>query len=156
MTNFKKIVNVIPLTRLKLDGTQIFSYLVPLALQGQIRSGQLVSVPFHGRTILGVTSSPEMHRLAREVKRFKFLGDLVDPLPVLTEKNQALADWISERYAVSLGIAVKAMIPEPAKTGSVQEIAGLERSNPYFLLTENQRQAMNKIISGLSTRTEFL
>ena len=156
MTNFKKITNVIPLTRVKLDRTQIFSYLVPLALQGQIRPGQLVRVPFHGRTILGVTSSPEMHRLAGEVKRYKYLGDLVDPLPILTEKNQALANWISEQYAVSLGIVVKAMIPEPAKTASVQEIASLERSNPYFMLTEDQRQAMNQIINGLSTPSEYL
>ena len=74
MSEFKRIVNVIPLTSVNLGSTQIFTYIVPLELHGHIRQGQLVRVPFGQREILGVTSSSEMHRMGSETKRRFLIG----------------------------------------------------------------------------------
>lgn len=156
MANFKRVVNVIPLVRVNLGSTQIFTYLVPLAYQDQIRPGQLLKIPFGRRKILGVTSSPENHRLEKEIKGLKSIDELVDATPVLSEKNLALAYFLSEYYASPLGVVVKAMLPKLVKKPKPPLLSGYEKYNPDFLLTEHQRQAVGQISASLGRQSAFL
>ncbi len=156
MSEFKHIVNVIPLTRVGLSSTQIFTYLVPLKLQGQIRLGQLVKIPFGTRECLGITSSLEMHRLKNETKKFKELMEIVDIAPVMTKKNLELADWLSNRYVCSLGLVVKAMLPTYTKHPCPPDTVGFEKHNPDFVLTEQQRKAVVHLTNSLDKNKIFL
>lgn len=156
MSEFKRIVNVIPLTRVKLSGPQIFTYTVPLKLQDQLRPGQLVKIPFGTRHILGVTTSFEMHRLPKEIEGFKDLDDLLDAAPVLSEANLALAEQISRYYVVALGLVVKTMLPKNVKRPKEPALVGFEMSNPDFVLTEHQRLAVSQISSALGKAKTFL
>ena len=133
MANFKRIVNVIPLTRISRAAPQIFTYLVPLSLQGLLRAGQIVKVPFgKNRTVFGVVSSMEMLRLPREVKVFKSVTQLWDAFPYLTEKNLLLGNWLSDYYAATLGLVIKAMLPKPVRKASEPKTLALEKFYPDF------------------------
>ena len=157
MANFKRIVNVIPLTRIGRAAPKIFTYLVPLSLQGLLRAGQIVKVPFgKNRTVFGVVSSMEMHRLPGEVKGFKSVTQLWDAFPYLTEKNLLLGNWLSDYYAATLGLVIKAMLPKPVKKTSEPQTVALEKFDPDFVLTEYQRAALAQITAGLGKKAAFL
>src|SRR3989344_4947965 len=156
MSEFKKIVNVIPLTRIGLSRSQIYSYLVPLNLQGFLRPGQLVKIPLGARDALGVTSSFEMYRLPPETKGYKFLDGLVDSTPVISEKNLALANWMANYYAASLGLVVKSMIFSRSGRNKSPELIGYEKFDPDYVLTEQQRAALPQIVNFLDTNSTFL
>lgn len=156
MSDFKRVINVIPLTRVNLASTQIFTYLVPLELHDQMRPGQLVKIPFGKKQILGVISSFEMHRLEKEIKGLKVLQELLDPLPVLNEQALELANFLAHHYVAPLGLVVKAMLPKFVKKPRDPQLVGYERSNPDFVLTEYQRQAVNQISSSLGRTRTFL
>ncbi|MDZ4243707.1 MAG: primosomal protein N' [Candidatus Doudnabacteria bacterium] len=156
MSEFKKIINVIPLTRIGLGRSQIYSYLVPLNLQGFLRPGQLVKIPLGTRDSFGVTSSFEMYRLAPEIKGYKSLDGLVDSTPVISEKNLALANWIANHCVASLGIVVKSMISFHAVKAKTPELIGYEKFDPDYVLTEHQRAALSRIVNFLDTNSTFL
>lgn len=156
MSDFKHIVNVVPMTRTGRGSSQIFTYLVPLKLQDQIRPGQLVKVPFGQRLILGITTTAEMHRLPSEIKGLKSLETLVDATPVLSDKLLALAEWMASYYVCSLGLVVKAMLPPMIQKPREPDLVGYEKFNPDFILTEAQRQALNQISGSLGSTATFL
>jgi primosomal protein N' (replication factor Y) len=156
MPEFKRAVNVIPLTRVALKSAQIFTYLVPLKFQGQMRPGQLVKVPFGPRQIFGVVCSFEIHRLETETKGYKILTELADATPVLSEQNLNLANWLAQYYVTSLGSAVKAMLPARSKKVRSSGLVGYEKYNPDFVLTEAQHQAVAQISASLGQTGVFL
>lgn len=157
MSNFKRVVNIIPLTGVNLGGAQIFTYLVPLAMQDKLRPGMLARVPFGvRRTIFGLVSSFEMHRLPKEVRNLKAVAELVTPTAVLTEKQIALANWLASYYIAPLGLVVKAMLPKFAKKPKEPARAGYETFNPDFILTDHQKQAASEISRVLGTPATIL
>lgn len=156
MSEIKRVINVIPLTRVNLRSSQIFTYLVPLKLHDQLRPGQIVKIPFGQRRISGVVSSLEMHRLGSETKKFKYLENLVDPFPQLTEKQLQLADWLSNYYVSSLGLVLKAMLPKLVKKAKAPYLVGQEKYNPDFLLNEYQHRAVTQIVNKLGQAQTFL
>ncbi len=108
MTTFVQIVVNVPAV------SGIFDYAVPESLAGQIGVGKLVIVPFGKQTVQGVVfrfidqpSVPEVHEIA----------ELVDPLPVLTQAQIALAESMAESTLSSLAAMVGLFLP----TGLSQE-----------------------------------
>lgn len=156
MAEFKHIVNVIPLTSVNLGSSQIFTYIVPWKLQDQIRPGQLVSVPFGPRKILGVTSSMEMHRLSAETRGLKALEELLSPVPVCPEKNLALANFLANFYVAPLGLVVKAMLPKFGAKSKDPAMVGYEKFNPDYILTEYQKIALAQISNSYGTPKTWL
>jgi len=156
MSNFKRVINIIPLTTVNLGSTQIFTYLVPLELQDKLRPGQLVKIPFGRRAVLGLVSSFEMHRLPKETKGLKDITELIGAIPVLSEKHVALANWLANFYVAPLGLVVKAMLPKFAKKVKDPEIAGYEKFNPDYILTDYQRYAVSQIVNVLGTNAAIL
>src|SRR3989344_3713764 len=155
MSEFKRVVNIIPLTTVNLGSSQIFTYLVPLSLHDQVRPGQLAIIPFGRRKILGVTSSFEMHRLPAETRGLKEIEDIADTNPVISEKNLALANWLANYYVTALGLVIKAMLPKFVKPKD-PGIVGFEKFNPDFILTEHQRLAVTQITTELGRAKTFL
>ena len=88
--------------------SQLYTYRVPTELQEDVELGKRVLVSF-GRKyltgyIVGFPESPEFERL-------KDILDLLDPAPILSDAMLRLTKWISEYYACSWGVAIKAALP---------------------------------------------
>jgi primosomal protein N' (replication factor Y) len=107
---------------------QTFDYLLPDAMEERARVGSVLLVPFGSRRMTGyLVAYPDAS--AR--------GDLRDvvrvlDLPPLSDELVTLGRWISEYYVTSLGEALHAMVPAPAKQGAARLVvltgAGQERA----------------------------
>jgi primosomal protein N' (replication factor Y) len=102
MTTFVQIVVNVPAV------SGVFDYSVPDALVGQIGVGHLVVVPFANKTVQGV-----VFRFIDQpsVQIVKEVIELVDPLPVLTQPQIALAEAIAESTFSSLASIVGLFLP---------------------------------------------
>jgi primosomal protein N' (replication factor Y) len=86
----------------------IFDYHLPPELEGKIGAGHLVTVPFGKQTVQGV-----VFRLIAEpsVPETKTILDLLDPQPVLTVAQIALAQWLAEETLSPLAACIGLMLP---------------------------------------------
>src|SRR5215216_4402550 len=102
MTIFVQIVVNVPAV------SGIFDYAVPVSLAGQIGVGHLVIVPFGNKTVQGV-----VFRFIDQpsVQVVKEIAELVDPLPVLTQPQIALAEAMAESTLASLAAIVGLFLP---------------------------------------------
>lgn len=92
----------------------VFDYAVPETLAGQIGPGHLVIIPFGNKTVQGV-----VFRFVDQpsVPNVKQIAELVDPIPVLTQPQIALAEAMSESTLAPLAAIVSLFLP----TGVSQE-----------------------------------
>jgi primosomal protein N' (replication factor Y) len=102
----KKLANVIfplrPLPEL--------TYLVPSFLGSQIKVGHRILAPIGREKECGfIVGFPDY----TEINGLKLIEDLVEQEPVLTSDLIILSRWISDYYMVSLGEAIRAMLPAP-------------------------------------------
>ncbi len=102
MTTFVQIVVNVPAV------SGIFDYSIPGALLGQVGLGHLVIVPFGKQTVQGVVFRFIDQPSVAEVKE---ILDLVDPLPVLTQPQIALAEAMAESTFSSLASVVSLFLP---------------------------------------------
>src|SRR6266540_3928821 len=102
MTTYVQIVVNVPAV------SGIFDYAVPESLTGQIGIGHLVIVPFGNKTVQGV-----VFRFVDQpsVPNVKEIAELVDPLPVLTQPQIALAEVLAESTLSSLAAIVGLFLP---------------------------------------------
>ena len=86
----------------------IFDYAVPESLAGEIGIGHLVVVPFGNKTVQGV-----VFRFVDQpsVQNVKEVAEIVDPLPVLTQPQIALAEAMAESALSSLASIVSLFLP---------------------------------------------
>jgi primosomal protein N' (replication factor Y) len=88
--------------------TTSYSYAIPAALEGQVAPGHLVTVPFGSRRAQGIVIALSA---TASVSRVSELEDLVDPDPVLTPAQLALALWIADTYLASRIDCLTMMLP---------------------------------------------
>jgi len=102
MTTFVQVVVNVPAV------SGMFDYAVPESLVGQIGVGHLVVAPFGNKTVQGV-----VFRFIDQpsVQNFKEIAELVDPLPVLTQPQIALAEAMAETTLSSLASIVGLFLP---------------------------------------------
>ncbi|MFH1905976.1 MAG: primosomal protein N', partial [Chloroflexota bacterium] len=88
--------------------TGVFDYALPPELEGKVGAGHLVSVPFGKQTVQGV-----VFRLVSEpsVPETKNIIALLDPQPVLTGTQIALAQWLAEATLSPLAACIGLMLP---------------------------------------------
>ncbi len=106
----------------------LLAYTVPAGLAGQLRPGQLVSVPVGPRLLPGIiwaldeldgtppdpdrdVSGPTGaadHLMATEPRD---VAALLDPTPLLGPERRALAAWLADRYGCALATAAQLMLP---------------------------------------------
>jgi len=102
MTQYVEIAANVP----HVHGT--YHYHIPPDLSGQVAQGQLVIVPFGSQTVQGIVlafvDQPE-------VPKTKPIQDILDPQPVVTDSQIALAKHIAEETLSPLGITLHAMLP---------------------------------------------
>lgn len=86
----------------------VFDYSIPESLAGQIGVGHLVVVPFGNKTVQGVV----FRFIDRpSVPNVKEIAELVDPLPVLTQPQIALAEAMAESTLAPLAAIVSLFLP---------------------------------------------
>src|SRR5258708_2637223 len=125
MTSFAQIVVNVP----SIAG--VFDYSIPERLAGRVGAGHLVIVPFGKRTAQGVVL-----RLIENpsVVQTKDIIELVDPEPVLTAAQLALAESLAESTLAPLAAIVELFLPPGLnqQADTIYEIreSGIGNSNP--------------------------
>lgn len=145
----KLIFDVIPATRISFGQSQIFSYSASSSLAKEIKIGQEVLVPFGNRKMRGVVADCKATKtgdLSFRGKLKNIIG-ITDSKPLLMENQFKLAKWLADYYHVSLGLAIKAMLPKRAK----KRILEVGKSKPVKTglpsLNYGQKRVFNQIIS---------
>lgn len=87
---------------------QSYHYAIPAEMQGRLKAGNLVLVPFGKQQVQGVVlallDQPE-------VSETKEILELLSPETLLTEEQLKLAEWLANHYFAPLGACLKLMIP---------------------------------------------
>ncbi|HTX90310.1 MAG TPA: primosomal protein N' [Anaerolineales bacterium] len=86
----------------------LFDYSIPADLEEKLRVGHLVTIPFGKQTVQGVVTALTATAAVAETK--PILG-LLDPLPVLTPAQLALADWMADYFLASRAAMLDLMLP---------------------------------------------
>ena len=107
---------------LPLQGT--FTYTIPVSMQGMVRVGMRVLVPFgRNKTYLGIVA--RLHDEQPQGYEVKSVTQLMDAEPVVTPAQLRLWQWISDYYLSPIGDVYKAALP-----------AGLKAEDGYRPKTE--------------------
>ncbi|MCJ7585065.1 MAG: primosomal protein N' [Anaerolineales bacterium] len=88
--------------------TGVFDYALPPELEGKIGAGHLVTVPFGKQTVQGVVLELTAEPSVAETKP---VLDLLDPQPVLTVAQIALASQLAESTLNPLAAIINLMLP---------------------------------------------
>ncbi|MBI5877124.1 MAG: primosomal protein N' [Chloroflexi bacterium] len=115
---------------------QTFTYSIPPALEGRLQPGHLVTVPFGPRKLQGIVVALSAQTAVEKVKD---VFDLVDPLPVLSAAQVALAQWMSDTYFAPLIDCVLQMFP-PGLESEVQTLIVLNPNAPDGVAGDNAAQ----------------
>lgn len=85
-----------------------FDYHVPPELESKLSPGSLVAVPFGKQTVQGVVLRPV---LFPSVTKTRPVLELLEPQPVLTPAQIALAEQLSEETLAPLAACIQVMLP---------------------------------------------
>ena len=99
-----------------------FTYHMPDELQSRLSVGSLVVVPFGPRRLYGLVVTFSDRSPVAETRPVE---SLVDPKPVLTPAQVALARWMSQEYLAPLHMCIQAMLP-PGVVGHADVEAALD------------------------------
>jgi len=86
-----------------------FTYAVPESLQGTVRPGSRVLVPFRKKAMVGVVV--ELAESAPQGAKIREITRVLDFVPALTPKLIELAHWIEGYYLAPIGEVFRAMLP---------------------------------------------
>ncbi len=144
----RKIVNVIPATKIAPNRTQVFSYLPPK--EGNISPEQLVKITLGNRSAFGVVLNTETKDLGK--MKLKNISGIADEKPVLTKPQIELAKWIADYYMTSLGLVIKTMLPKRATRPPKFSPKNIEPDKPHKL-NASQSKALTQIFSSKNNTT---
>ena len=91
----------------------IFDYEIPAELEKKIKIGQLVRIPFRQSEKEGVIIKIKSQSITG--KKIKAIKEIVHDLPIITDQQIRLAEWMSEYYFISPGTIIKTMLPSVPK-----------------------------------------
>jgi primosomal protein N' (replication factor Y) (superfamily II helicase) len=98
---------------------ELLTYALPPAWQTTARPGMRVLIPVGGRVVTGCIvacqDTPPVHKP-------KFVVDLLDDEPTLTDDLLALTQWMASYYIATWGETIRAALPRVLQSGSVPTI----------------------------------
>lgn len=131
-TLFAELLLPVPIPRL-------FTYRVPRILQEKILIGQRAIVQFGDRKILtGIIAA--IHKQPPADYEAKYILEILDDYPVVSELQLKLFHWISEYYLCSLGEVMNAALPSGLKLSSESMV----QLHPSFNLEESNLEFTDK------------
>ena len=113
VTQFADVLLPLPLPAL-------FTYRVPYELDDAVCFGKRVIVPF-GRSKLYAALVVRVHENAPQVTA-KYILDVVDDRPVISERQFQLWQWMADYYLCTLGEVMAAALPSALKLASETKI----------------------------------
>lgn len=98
-----------------------FTYRVPQSLNGKISFGMRVIVPF-GNNKLYAALVERVHEEAPKQFTVKYVLDLMDEGPVISEAQYRLWKWIAEYYMCTIGEVMAASLPSALRLASETKV----------------------------------
>jgi len=129
--------------------TGVFDYHVPPELEGEIKPGCLVVVPFGRQTVQGVIRGMVDEPQVMETKA---VLALLDPEPAINTAQFALADWMAKETHSTSAVCLSLMLPP----GLSQQADVLYRLNPGPPeIDKPLSAAQNKLVALLKRRGDL-
>ncbi|WP_337043182.1 replication restart helicase PriA [Emticicia sp. 17c] len=129
-TYFADVILPVPIPRM-------FTYRVPRHFVGEIKIGARVIVQF-GRNRVVTAVVGKIHTKPPEKYQAKYILELLDTDPLITQSQLWLFDWIADYYMCCIGEVMNVAVPSGLKVSSQSRI----QINPDFdhpeLLEENE------------------
>ncbi|NWF70752.1 MAG: hypothetical protein HXY40_16840, partial [Chloroflexi bacterium] len=123
-----------------------FAYHIPPSLAGKIAPGHLVEVSFRTAVQPGIVV--ELNE-STAIAQTKPVRDLLDPQPVVTPAQIALARWMSSAYQAPLSACLWLMLP-PGISGARDVLLRLR--DPAALSPDDAEQAVLDLLRTKGTR----
>ena len=98
-----------------------FTYRVPQALNGKIAFGMRVIVPF-GNNKLYAAVVEKIHENAPKQFSVKYILDLIDERPVVSEAQYRLWQWMADYYMCTIGEVMAAALPSALRLASETKV----------------------------------
>lgn len=132
--------------------TPFFDYEIPAQLQGQIKPGILVAVPFRDQLLpaLVVTLAA-----VPSVPRTRPLKEILQPEPVLSTTLLALARWMARETLAPLHECVKLMLPPGMKPASLETVAPPQSKTVRLAALSLPRAAWDEKLTGLQLHSLY-
>ncbi len=131
-TLFAELLLPVPIPRL-------FTYRVPRILQEKVLIGQRAIVQFGDRKILtGIIAT--IHKQPPAAYEAKYILEILDDYPVVSELQLKLFHWISDYYLCSLGEVMNAALPSGLKLSSESMV----QLHPSFNLDDSNLEFTDK------------
>ena len=98
-----------------------FTYRVPQVLNGRIAFGMRVIVPF-GSNKLYAAIVERVHENAPKQVTVKYILDVIDERPVVSEAQYRLWQWIADYYMCTIGEVMAASLPSALRLASETKV----------------------------------
>ncbi len=123
---------------------QLFTYRVPRVFNSAIKNGARVVVPFgKNRVVTGVVA--HIHTTPPSRYQAKYIGELLDDEPLVTQYQIALFNWIADYYLCSVGEVLNVALPSGLKITSQSKIQYNPDFDYFDLLTEEEANLLEEI-----------
>ena len=137
-----------------------FSYLPPKNNSKLLKQGSRVLVPFGKRTLVGVVWSFS-ERDKSSNRKYKYIKEILDEVPLLDSNSISLAEWSSRYYHYPLGEIISYFFPPSLRKGKeakFRETKYLELTSKGSFLEEEtltRAPSQQKLISILKDKKEM-
>ena len=98
-----------------------FTYRVPQVLNGRIAFGMRVIVPF-GSNKLYAAIVEKVHETAPKQFSAKYILDVIDERPIISEAQYRLWQWMAEYYMCTIGEVMAAALPSALRLASETKV----------------------------------
>jgi primosomal protein N' (replication factor Y) len=109
-----------------------FTYLIPPSLEGQVRPGVRVVVPFGRQIATGLVVGLSSQTDVRDLKAIR---EVLDASPIMSDELLGLCQWISSYYLAPLGEVLRTAVPHGFAATSKRLVVPTPRLTPDFVRT---------------------
>ncbi|MCC6600759.1 MAG: primosomal protein N' [Crocinitomicaceae bacterium] len=131
---------------------RLLTYRVPSSLDQMILSGQRVVVQL-GKNKLNTGLIKTVHHSAPAGYQAKYIEDILDQRPLVTEKQIKLWEWISEYYCCTQGEVMNAALPGGLKLSSETKFALSDTASFYETILSTKEETIIEALRHRETMT---
>jgi primosomal protein N' (replication factor Y) len=122
----------------------LFTYRVPREMSEMIKIGARVIVQFGQKRVL-TAAVAHLHHTPPVKYQAKYILELLDDQPILTNRQLALFNWISDYYLCNIGEVLNVALPAGLKITSQSRIQFNPEFEYYDLLTDLEHVVLDEI-----------
>lgn len=138
--------NVAEVFPLKINLNHGFYYFIPLSLKKAAEVGKRVIIPFRNSKKVGIIVNIFE---STELQDLKEIEEVLDPVPILSQKILLLTDWMAKYYLCPKGIIVSTIIPHRVSAKKITEF--LNNGTIADAISQRERNVYKKQSSENTT-----